>query len=647
MDPDELFDQLQVEQAPRMRQSRRLVLDEVQVSPGESRMGDGARVELGPEVDADAPLEAAPKAPPSGPPVTDDGMRRAAAVEERNARVQAAEDAASVSPWWDAVQLVNPLAGDEGMAAGRRTRERASQWWDQFTSGDERLGGRNPIEPIVGEDRRAEAPLRGFRDVAMPLFDEMRAAAASQAVPRAPEAALSTYRRVRDEERDAQRTAREQAPHTYATGATFGAGAAMATPAALGGVRGAALSGAAGGFAASEGDVLESPGQVAVDTGIGGAAGTVLGGGAALLGRAQRALRPEAWDEAAEATLRGSDQARLEASGLWGRAALEEADSLPGGIPAVADDFRRLRLGQGGGSIPRMDRAAADAATLGERAIERAGDVSRDLTARGVDVPASRILSRADELAAGSRSQPSALAQRAAERIEGEVAPMRGRDGIPFEDAWRLRRSYDRRASFGPTRPPPDEVAGEAGGMFRQLRDVTADELEDAALRGERGADWMSAMRESSLSRLMEQHGRGAQRLSTQGGMGGATATGDIMADAVNSGSLWQMATAVPRSIAARWLSQEQRMLAPGVRAVMGERAAAGMRGVSRRLYALAQQGALPPDTPGARQLVEAAARGETAFATTLHVLAQRDAELREAMAEFEALQAEQQEQAQ
>lgn len=291
--------------------------------------------------------------------------------------------------------------------------------------------------------------------------------------------------------------------------------------------------------------------------------------------------------------------------------------------------------------VPRMDRAAADAERIGAAAVERAGDVSRDLTARGVDVPASRILGRADELAAGSRSLPSDVAQRAADRIESEVAPMRGTEAIPFDDAWRLRRGYDRRARFGDT-TPSDEVAGEAGGMFRQLRDVTADELEAAASRGERGADWMSAMREASIGRFMEQHGRGGQRLSTQGGMAGANATGDIIADAINSGSITQMATMIPRSIAARWLGQEQRMMAPGLRAVAGERAAAGMRGVSRRLYALAQRGLLPPDTPGARQLTEAAARGETAFTTAVHVLSQRDAEFREAMQEFDRLQQEQ-----
>jgi hypothetical protein len=665
-DLDSLFDSIAAEQSapaeaePRMRRARRTVLDTVQVegSPegdGVTTTRGGGRVVLGDEVDANAPLEKAP-AVSYDEAGTDERARADAASAsaaarmrhesmgtgdpmERTRRVEAARDAASVSPWWDTLQLVNPLSGEEGMAAGRRTRERASQWWDQFTSGDERLGGRNPIEPIVGRDLRGEAPIAGLANAGPGLFDEL--AGAAQATLSPTQAPLDTYRGTRDAFRQRSRDVREQAPHQFATGELLGSTASAAAP-GLQGIRGAAVMGGVSGFGASEGDLLDSPGRVALDTGTGAAIGTAFGAAGAGLGRAARALRPEAWDEAATATLRAADQPRLEASGVWGRQALEAADRMPGGVPALADDLRRLRVGEGRMGIPRMDRAAADAERIGEAAVERAGDVSRDLTARGVDVPASRILDRADELAAGSRALPSDVAQRAAGRIESEVAPMRGTEAIPFDDAWRLRRGYDRRASFG-DRTPSDEVAGEAGGMFRQLRDVTADELEAAAMRGDRGADWMRAMRESSIGRFMEQHGRGAQRLSTQGGMSGATATGDIIADAVSSGSVGQMVTALPRSLAARWLGQEQRMLAPGIRARAGEAAAGGMRTVSQHLYSLANRGLLPPDTPGARQLVDAAARGSAAFETTLHVLAQRDAELRQAMQEFETLQREQQ----
>jgi len=642
---------------PRMRRARRTVLDTVNVegSPegdGITTMTGRGRVVLGDEVDANAALEKAPAVSyddagtseraraDAASALTDARMRHESMGTgdpmERTRRIEAARDAASVSPWWDTLQLVNPIAGDEGIAAGRRTRERASQWWDQFTSGDASLGGRNPLEPIVGRDLRSEAPIRGALSV---FADEGAGLAAATTLPtRDP---LRTYRAARDEVRADQRTAREQAPHQFATGELLGSAASVAAP-GLQGIRGAAVMGGLAGFGASEGDILDSPGRVALDTGIGAGVGTAFGTAGAGLGRAARALRPEAWDEAAAATLRGSDQARLEASGVWGRQALEAAERM-GGVPALADDFRALRLGEGRMGIPRMDRAADDAQRIGREAIDAAGDVSRDLTTRGVDVPASRILERADDLAAGSRQLPSDIAHRAAGRIEGEVAPMRGREAIPFDDAWQLRRSYDRRADFG-DRTPSDEVAASAGGMFRQLRDVAADELEAAALQGGRGADWQRAMRQSSIGAFMERHGRGAQRLSTQGGMGGATATGDIIADAVSSGSPMQMVTALPRSLAARWLGQEQRMLAPGIRARAGEMAASGMRSVSHRLYALAQRGMLPSDTPAARQLIDAAARGEAAFETTLYVLSQRDAELRQAMQEFETLQREQQE---
>jgi hypothetical protein len=272
---------------PRMRQMRRTILDEIDVEgatdgTGTVTGGEGGRVELGAEVDADATIERAPKGPAWEP--TDEERAELADVERRRGLASEMQGTTAIG---DALRGANPLSSD-GTRSAERSRERLRNLWDQITSGDAGLGGRNSLEAVVGEDRRGEAPTVGFLDTATLGFADEAAGAASGLTG-------GDYRETRDRLRERAADVRAQAPEATGLGQALGTLPWMALPGAsqasagigagarlaLATGQGAQL-GAMGAFGASESDLLEDPEAALADT----VEGAALGGLAGFAGQA-------------------------------------------------------------------------------------------------------------------------------------------------------------------------------------------------------------------------------------------------------------------------------------------------------------------------------------------------------------------------
>lgn len=203
--------------------------------------------------------------------------------------------------------------------------------------------------------------------------------------------------------------------------------------------------------------------------------------------------------------------------------------------------------------------------------------------------------------------------------------------------AWRQRRMLDDMISVFERDPQMSTLSGQLQAIRREL----SSEMEQAASVAGVGPQWAASSRDTQLGIFMREHGRGSERLSVGGGVGGAAATGDLVSQAVTTGSPLAVAASIPQAWAARAASQEARMLFPGVRAVAGETSASVRRSVADALYRHARSGSLLrrySDVPAVRALMDAARRGHTSFSTALSVLAQRDAQVRELMREFEEM---------
>ncbi len=642
---------------PRMRPRRTLTL-------GEGGALEGSSETLGALVDADAPLRSVPAhRDEKGPARGFTAAERARLEVDEGVGPGALADAAAyhvpgVSAAWDTLGLLREAgpgavfggpdaaagarAGADGSRAAERHRSRGIDIWSDLVSGQEDLGGRNTLRPIVGRDRRGDAPLIGARDaLTLGNADELEGLAGAAT-------GRGSYAQVRDRGRAMTREASAQAPALYAGGAAVGAIPSLAASAPTAGGRiaiGAGL-GAASGFGNSEATGRE----LVEDTVLGGLLGAGFSGaaeGATTLARAgDSAVRGAAASMAprfrrgAEMAQEGADQARLEASGFWGRGATDQIDGA-GGPASVAADLRRFRIGQSGGeSVPRMQRAASDLASLGQGGRDTMGLIAQTADESGVRVPVRGIVERADALARVLEESGSATAMRSAQRIRAEVAPLQSRAEMTPSQAWRLRRTYDELADFSGR--SADDAALFTGDQFVQLRRAIDSELDNAMEVAGVGPQWHEASRMTQLGVLSEKVGAGARRLSVGGGIAGAQASGDIIARTLMEGNPLTLPLRLPmaavNTVAARAMGQEARMVAPGAIARMREESAGYQRSAADHLYRIARE---RPAALGqwAAAIAEAGARGTAALSTTINVLAQRSPEARQAMEDAQGLE--------
>lgn len=460
------------------------------------------------------------------------------------------------------------------------------------------------------------------------------------------------YREERDQARAEMDVAREQNPGLYLAGEAAGSVASGLAAAPLAGAPAATATarigqaaragvgfGAVSGFGHSDGADLP---EMALDTAGGAVTGGLAGGLAGVGAEAVRGV-PQGiarWlERRGELAAEVAPRARLEASGIWGGRAMQAADELPGGQEALAADLRRLQIGERGPgqagfdpspaprglTVPRPDRAAGDAERVRQAAGSQLEMLAQQADEAGAAVPTQRIIDGAERAAQQLEQLGSETANRAAQRIRAEVGPLAGRPDMAFTDAWRLRRMYDSLADFSGT-PGADEALMTAGGAFRDLRQTVAREM-DAAMASaapQARQAWQSASRDYQVGATMRDIGRGAERLSTVGGMGGAVATGMQMVGA--GANPLTMAAQVPGAIMQRMGAQESRMLAPGVNARISEAVAERAPLVSQWITQSMRDGgaALGPYAGRFRQAMQRAAPLE-AVSTLHYLLSQSD----------------------
>lgn len=590
------FDDLDIEfeEESSRPSARRTVLDPVDVvgaadGTGTSTMGEGGRVVI------DGPVDKGPAQRPD----YQRGMELEDAARARDTRSQqiaAADEASRRGGFLGSILDATGLGGEGSM---RRTGERAHQLWDQLTSSDARLGGRNTIDPIVGEDLRGEAGAAGVTDTALLGFGDEAAGAASAL-------AGGDYTETRDRARQRAHRAAEQAPGLHAIGQVAGTAPLMALPGAsstsagplmrlaMGAGQGAQLGGMAA-FGGSEADLVgedANPTRLATDTGIGAA----IGGGAGLLGQlggdaAAHLTNPQAMRRAADASQRFADRARLEASGVWGDRATRAANELPGGQERLAQTLRRYHIGQGNGILPRAERAIGEAETLRRAAGSTLEQLAQTADDAGVRIPAQGVIDAAESSAQQLERLGTRTAQQAAQRLRQEVAPMTARPEMSFSDAWQLRRFFDEMADFAPR--SSDDALRTSGAQFTRLRQAVDGLMDQEASRVGIGSQWTDANRLYGDMAFLRQHGGGADRLSVGGGIGGANGTGEVFANALMSGNPLQLATAPLAAAATRAGAQESRMLFPGLRAVGAETGAALRRTLADAIGQSAERGGL------------------------------------------------------
>lgn len=413
----------------RMRRTRRTVLPEIDITgtpegTGTVRMPRGGRVERGANVDASLPL--APD------PDTEARMRELAIDQplvisarpdpERERRLELAREMEDTSALGDVARAINPLDDRGSRRAAARTRERLQNLWDEITLGDATLGGRDPLHPIIGRDRRSEAPIAGLAEAVTlghpevldetmarlraggareGIIESARAAAPiMRSIPGAPQAlaplaeelartpheAPGTYEEELAGMRDRAATAREQAPEAAAMGETAGQVAMTLVPGAAG-RRGVALGAGIGGLAAhgaSDVDITEDPLGAAAEIvpgALAGAAGAAAGqAGSRALGALGRGPADAATRQARLAAAR--EVAALPASARPSRLGTAVGKVVGGTTGAGLGGY----LGGMANEIAGLAGAAsggAPAARLGGLVGGRAEQALRGLAARG------------------------------------------------------------------------------------------------------------------------------------------------------------------------------------------------------------------------------------------------------------------------
>lgn len=449
-------------------------------------------------------------------------------------------------------------------------------------------------------DRRPQAVWRGVGQAALlGMADEAGAALGGVTRPWLGERGGSdvlhaqppaTYETRRDALRQEMAQSEAQAPEGHALGQLMGSAPMALLPG--GQATAAGRVGATAGFGAAAGGLrgageseAETPGGVALDAatgaGIEGAAAGLMGGAGEVVGPALRWAGNTARDAAIPS--------RLEASGIWGGQAMRAAAERPGGQAQLATDLRRLDIGHnaaGPGNrrlFPRPERSLDDAAEVRDVAGTRMAEVVREMdaavsgpgglrdsTSQGM-VDLGEVASEMEAIAREYDGIPVGGADVARTLRERIVGPLRSAGRVSFSEAHRQRQVIDDMIRSWSGEPNLTTAAG----RLRTARRGVARAMESAAERvaPELRDQWRQANRDFSVSRFVQERGRGAERLSVQGGMGGATGSGVGMAiNGVLPGALG--------GVAVREAAQQQRMIWPGVRT-------AGLEAVAETLGAL------------------------------------------------------------
>lgn len=595
MDPEDIFAQLDDDAPPpRMRAVRRTVLGE---DPSQDRVEVSDQL-----VNADAPIESGnlDKGPASGP--TTEQIARHEVETGRTTSRGIVED--TPSPYWDMFIGATEGMGATPTPAQARTREHLSRFWDQFTSGDAELGGRNPTTPIVGRDERAAAPIaRLYQSLPIHIRDDQQ--------------------RAEMEGRAARATS--QAPELAVAGdaAAIGLYAAAPTPTtAAGRVALGAGTGAAVGGAHS----LDAPVQDAL---VGGAIGGATALGAEGLSRALRGPSAattrrlgEVRDDALLSATEGAGRGRS-AIAAFDRGARDVRASRASAAGALRETDAVPRVG----TIRQVGASVDDALGRVEQGLS---DIRSAMDGEGptFESVAARLRARAAEIAReGPESRPLAemLLSRADDYAAYRARPM---DYTALTTgSRRMRQMGMGRTAGGQPMSIPQEALSEVDSLTREAYDDAVEETLGAAERAryqQLRRQWRALHVAQGNARSGEAAAAGnrgfglTEQLGLYGGGGaGGAWVGQMLGDAEAGGVAGVATMAAARAY---------RATEPTIR-----------RSAADALYWLAQN---HPQALGrfAQPILEAGARGTAALTSTLYVLSQRDAEARRVFEEAQGL---------
>jgi hypothetical protein len=586
------------ETGPRMRQTRRTVLDTVDIEgapdgTGSVVMGGGGRVELGREVDADAPIKG-----------TASREQHETAPEDARRRQLQEYDSQEHAPIADAMRV-----GDLGsqQRAARRIAD---------------MLGRLRSDPVGTMGAAASGAMQG---ISGGLADEITGAALSSTImgPQDPVEGMRMMREGRE-------SLRARAPEAYGASEVGGmVGGAVASPSLpmsrapglLGagariasGVGTGALYGGAAGVGAADAETPEE----ALDAFVGGGfAGGVIGGGGALVGETGRAGL-----QAVQRAGAGRDRALLAATGGASGAtpATRRFERVPGGDGAAAERMRRMGIVPTVGTVGQIEQRAGAARSAAGGQIQRAFDLTE-----GRAIPTQDFVERLTEAARGFDRPTARGAQSAVQRMIDDVAQAYP-DGVPFQAAQDMIEDLRDSGAFvggGGDVTPLGRQAQQQ--IYRSMRSAMDDWVRELG-----GTEAMGAYQEA---RLDQQVARIAERNAREAGQRGAGNLGIGLMDYIGAGVGGALGTAAGSPVTGAVLGGA---LTHGYRATQGTLRASG----AELAYRIAQRS---PERfgPAAQAIIQAGQRGGAELQGTVQALAQRDErfrrELEAAMAEEES----------
>jgi hypothetical protein len=293
----------------------------------------------------------------------------------------------------------------------------------------------------------------------------------------------------------------------------------------------------------------------------------------------------------------------------------------------VADGFHRLRAAREAGAthiLANVRQFGPDGQVIGEVQrivpISSLGEGYRQPAVRGM-VDLGRVADEMEAVARELERLPIGGRQSGQSLRQQVVDPLREAGAVDFRTAHQQRQHLDRMIRSWANDPNLATVAGRLQTARRAVSRAMDEAAEgvDPALR----SAWRQANRDYSVGAFADEYGRGAERLSVGGGMGGAVGTGVELAMAGNP------LASIPASLANRVMAQEQRMAFPGLRA-------ATLEGLAPRLQAMG-----PRAQQWAATLRAAQQRGQQSLAAAHYALSRQDPAYRQAV---EAAQSQEQE---
>ncbi len=439
----------------------------------------------------------------------------------------------------------------------------------------------------------------------------------------------SVYEQERNRARGIDAELQERSPISYGGGAIAGSLPYAAIPGGGGSfaARVGTQTAIGAGLGALEGagrSEAEDLGGLASDAGEGALVGSALSAGGTMIGEGTgyglRRLGQWAANRAPGAQ-RAATQMGLEARGIWGRDAMEQAREFPGGQEALLGRLDELQA-----PLHARDMPAFIDRQLQEQG-ERVGGVVREMDESGARVDTAPIIDRLEALA---REQDAdvitgagparALRERARGLAElptaeygggGDAAPQLG-----FGQSHHQRRSIDQLVNW----QNPDPSVASLQGQRVEMRRALSDAMQGAADEAGRGPEWTAANRGYSLAAELDDIARGYERRNVQGGMAGAQSRAAGFGRMITGPGLLGRAQGAVEAVAGPAAMQELRYAWPGM-------AYRGLQNLPPRLRALGPQGAR-----WAGMLEQAARRGSTALAAAHFALSRTDPSYRAAV---------------